>query len=173
MKHVIFNIVSVILLCLFAFTNSFAQATASASISATIVTPIGISKTIDMDFGSASVTSNAGTIVLSPAGTRTKTGGVTLSTAGFPSAATFNVTGEGAYTYSITLPNSCTITNTNGTRGEIMTINSFVSNPTTTAGTLTSGAQKLNVGATLNVGDSQVPGVYISGTNFDVTINYN
>jgi len=174
MKYIIFKIAPVFFFSQLSFTNSFAQATASAYVSAEIVTQIGISKTVDMDFGSASVTSKAGAIILTPAGTRTKTGGVILSTTGFPSTAIFDITVEGAFTYAITLPNSCTITNTTGTRGETMTINAFISNPSLAAGgALTSGTQTIYVGATLNVGGSQVPGVYVNRTNFDVIVNYN
>src|SRR5258705_7180265 len=87
------------------YATTFAQATASATATATIVAPIAISKTVDMNFGNVAVIA-AGTVVLSPStGNRTKTGGVTLpSTIGTVTAASFDVTGEGAYTYSITLP---------------------------------------------------------------------
>jgi hypothetical protein len=53
-----------------------------------------------------------------------------------------------------------------------MIVNAFTSNPSGT-GELTSGAQTINVGATLNVGTPQVAGVYTNLTGFDVTVNYN
>lgn len=153
------------------FSSSlFAQASATASATATIVTPIAIGKTADMNFGNVAVI-NSGTVILAPAGTRTSTGGVTLpATNGTVTAASFNVTGEGAYTYSITLPASHTITHTN-TVNE-MVVNNFTSAPSGT-GALTSGAQVLNVGATLNVGSGQLAGTYSSGSPFSVTVNYN
>ena len=59
--------------------TTFAQVTASATASATVVTPITISKTVDMDFGNLYVDALiAGTVILTPAGGRTATGGVGL-----------------------------------------------------------------------------------------------
>lgn len=151
--------------------SSFAQSSATATSTATIVTPISITKTVDMNFGNIAVNSSSGTVVLSPEGARSSTGGVTLpGTSGTVTAASFDVTGEGAYTYAITLPSSVTITRNSG--AEIMTVNAFTSTPSAT-GTLTAGAQTLTVGATLNVGASQVAGTYVSGTAFTVTVNYN
>ncbi len=151
--------------------SSYAQATATASSSATIVTPIAISKTVDMNFGNVAVSaSTAGTVVLAPAGTRTATGGVTLPvTSGTVAAASFNVTGEGVYTYSITLPSS-SLTIASGSNS--MTVNTFTSSPSAT-GTLTAGSQTLTVGATLNVGAAQPSGTYTSASPFSVTVNYN
>lgn len=151
--------------------SSFAQSSATATSTATIVTPISITKTVDMNFGNIAVNSSSGTVVLSPEGARSSTGGVTLpGTSGTVTAASFDVTGEGAYTYAITLPSSVTITRNSG--AETMTVNAFTSTPSAT-GTLTAGAQTLTVGATLNVGASQVAGTYVSGTAFTVTVNYN
>lgn len=161
-------------LALFLFgpvASSFAQSTASATATATIVTPISITKTVDMNFGNVAVqTANGGTVVLTPAGVHTVTGGVTIpSTTGTVTAASFSVTGQGVYTYAITLPSSA-LTITSG--ANTMTVSTFTSTPSGT-GTLTAGAQTLNVGATLNVAAAQPPGVYVSATPFDVTVNYN
>jgi len=155
------------------FSNkAVAQATASATATATIVTPIAITKTVDMNFGNVAVTGTAGTVVLTPAGTRSVTGGVTLpNVTGTVAAASFNVAGEGAYTYAITLP-STGYTITKAVTLETMTVNAFTSTPSGT-GELTAGAQTLTVGATLNVGVAQVAGVYTNATGFDVTVNYN
>lgn len=154
-----------------AATTAQGQVTASATASATIVTPISISKTVDMNFGNVAVSPvNAGTVVLAPAGTRTLTGGVTLPVvAGTVTAATFKVDGQGNYTYAITLP-STDLTITSGSN--TMIVNSFTSNPSGT-GALSSGTQNVNVGATLNVSAAQPAGTYTSLTPFDVTVNYN
>ena len=157
-----------------AFSNSsFAQATASAAASATIVTPITIVKNIDMNFGNVAVSASlAGTVVLAPAGTRTTggAGGVTLPvTAGTVAGADFTVSGQGSYTYAITLPSSATISSGSNT----MTVNAFTSSPATT-GTLSSGGtQDLKVGATLNVASAQASGLYTNSTGVPVTVNYN
>jgi len=147
--------------------TSFAQVHATATASGTIVTPIAISKTVDMNFGNVAVSSSAGTVVLAAAGTRSATGGVTLpATSGTVAAAQFTVTGESGYTYSVTLPASNTVKFGSNT----MTVNTFVSN---TTGKLTGGTEILKVGATLNVGASQAAGTYISEAPFTVTVNYN
>ena len=165
---------TVVLLSVVAF-SARAQNGVSATATATaiIVTPIAITKTADMNFGNVAVIGTAGTVVLTPAGSRSATGGVTLpATAGTVAAAAFNVTGIGSYTYAITLPTTAlTLTRNSGT--ETMDVNNFTSSPSGT-GTLSSGAQTITVGATLNVAGSQVAGTYVSApSTFTVTVNYN
>ncbi len=154
--------------------NLFAQAssTASANTTAVIVTPISITKTTDMNFGNVAVSaSNAGTVVLAPAGTRTTTGGVTLpGTIGTVAAAAFTVTGTANYTYAITLPTTLTL---DDNASHTMTVDNFTSNPTPTGTLDGSGSQTLSVGATLNVGAGQEAGTYESDTDFEVTVVYN
>jgi len=154
-----------------AATTVRAQETASATVTATIVTPISITKDVDMNFGNVAVQSTTGgTVVLTPAGTRTRTGGVTLpTTAGTVTAAQFTVSGTSGYTYTITLPTT-PLTITSG--ANTMTVTAFTSTPSGT-GTLTGGSEVVNVGATLNVAAAQPAGVYVSGTPFNVTVNYN
>lgn len=156
-------------------TNVMAQdgATGSATATATIVAPIAIASTIQMNFGSFAVDAAAGTVVLATDGVRTVTGGVTLpATAGTVTAASFAVTGEGTYTYAITIPSTAyTLTETVGTT-ETMDVTTFVSDPSVT-GALTAGAQTILVGATLDVVGAQLAGVYTNATGFDVTVNYN
>jgi hypothetical protein len=153
-------------------TNSYAQSTANADASATIVTPISISKTADMSFGNVAVTATPGTVILAPAGTRSITGGVTLPAAtGTVSAAAFTVTGTDTYTYVITLPSSITLTHSGGI--ETMTADAFTSNPLVAAGVLNSGTEDISVGATLHVAAAQLAGNYATLAPFDVTVNYN
>jgi Domain of unknown function (DUF4402) len=167
------NLSFLITLAFVAFaTSASAQETASATATATIVTPISIVKDVDMNFGNVAVQSTTGgTVVLSPAGVRTATGGVTLPTTatGTITAASFTVTGTGNYSYAITLP-STALTITSG--ANTMTVTTFTSDPSG-VGTLTAGTQTLNVGATLNVSAAQAAGTYVSATPFDVTVNYN
>lgn len=148
-----------------------AQATATSTATAKIVTPISIVKNVNLDFGNVAVTSIGGTVVMSPAGIRSVTGGLTLPViTGTVTAASFAVAGEGSYTYAITLPAAAT-TITSGVN--TMTVNTFTSSPTPTGTLSAGGSQTLTVGATLNVNASQAPGTYISGSGFDVTVNYN
>ena len=159
------------LIMLVSASGSFGQSTATATATATIVTPISIAKDVDMNFGNVAVqTGTGGTVVLTPAGVRSVTGGVTLPVVnGTVTAASFTVNGQGAYTYAITLP-STNLTISSG--ANTMVVNTFTSTPSAT-GALTAGTQTLNVGATLTVAAAQAAGVYVSGTPFNVTVNYN
>ncbi len=173
MKKQLFNLVAIFLIAGFS-NNAMAQVTASATATATIVAPITIVNAGDMNFGNVAVqASTAGTVILAPAGSRTRTAGVTLpATAGTVAQAIFTVGGTAGYTYAITLP-STDYTITRVSNSETMIVNTFTSSPDAT-GTLTGGgSETLNVGATLNVSAAQVPGVYTNATGFDVTVNYN
>ncbi len=154
-------------------SSSFAQATATASSSATIITPISIAKTVDMNFGNLAVSGTlSGTTTLAPAGTRTTggAGGVTLpATTGTVSAASFTVTGQGGYSYIITLPTSCTLTSA----GHTMIMGSFTSSPSVTGLLAPGGTQTLTVGATLTVSAAQAAGTYTNAAGVPVTVNYN
>ncbi len=98
------------------------------------------------------------------AGTRTCTT-VTCVAQDAGTAASFDVSGQGDYTYSVTLPASTTLVD--GATNE-MTVDTFADNST---GTLDgAGAETFNVGATLNVGADQIAGSY-TGT-FDVSVDY-
>jgi len=154
--------------------SSFAQSSATASVTAVILTPIAISNTVDMDFGILAGSVTPGTCVLATDGSRSTTGGVTVMAGGTPAAASFNVTGSAGAVYTITLPAGAT-TVSNGT--QTMTVDVWVSNPTPTGTLSGAGASTLLVGATLNVSASQAAGTY-NVTNaggsgeFTVTVNY-
>lgn len=144
-----------------ALSAVFAAAPAEAAISLT--------KNADLAFGDLTSGATTGTVKITPAGARSRTGGVTVlaSTWG---AASFTVsTPSGSRNYTIVLPGSATLTSGGGFT---MTVNTFTSTPNgsgkTNGGTL---QQTLTVGATLQVGANQQPGTY-SGT-FLVTVNQN
>ena len=85
-------------------------------------------------------------------------------------AAAFTIEGEGAATYSVTLPSSVSLAG----NGTAMTVATFTSTPGDGALSGNAGAvgtQTLLVGGTLAVGASQAAGSY-SG-DFDVTVAYN
>jgi len=164
-------LVSLVALFTIASLTVNAQVSATATATGTIVTPIAIANSGNMNFGNVAVSGIAGTVILTPAGTRTKGGGVTLpAVPGTVTAAHFAVTGTSNYTYSITLPLTAT-TVTSGSN--TMTVTAFTSTPTTTGTLSGTGTQTIDVGATLNVGANQAAGTYVSGTPFSVTVNYN
>lgn len=154
---------------------SAADATATAGIEATVVQPIAIAKSADLNFGSFAVDdTTSGTVAVATDGIRTFGGGATdvSSGAGTVSAASFNVTGEGTSTFSITVPTTVTLTRTAAGATETMSVGTFVSNPATT-GSLTAGSATVAVGATLSVAAGQVAGVYANVSGLPVTVAYN
>ena len=154
----------------FAVTSN-AQVSATAASSATIITPIAIAKTADLNFGNLAVSPTvAGTVVLSPSATRTPSGGVTLpAVTGTVSAASFTVTGLGTSTFAITLPGTITLTDASL---HTMSLGSFTSTPSST-GTLAAGSATVTVGGTLTVAAAQAAGTYTNAAGLSVTVNYN
>jgi hypothetical protein len=150
--------------------NLMAQNTATdaAAAYATIIAPITITNTVDLNFGD--IIDGTGTVVLATDSGRTASYQAFSGTqTGTVSAASFNITGQAAYTYAITLPTSdVTITETGS---DTMIVNTFVSDPATTGALDGSGNGIVLVGATLNVVTGQATGLY-TGT-FNVTVAYN
>jgi Domain of unknown function (DUF4402) len=150
-----------------AFTQTANAQSASAPFAAKarIVTPISIAWVSDMNFGD--VVAGAGTVVLTPAGGRSVTGGTNLGNPLGVSAATFTVSGQANSTYSIGFPPAATIASGANT----MNVGTFTSTPTPTGLLSAGGTQTLNLGATLTVAAAQATGSYTG--NFNVSVNYN
>ncbi len=153
-------------------TTSYGQATATASSTATLVAPIGITKVVDLNFGVVAASGTAGTLELGTSDDRNATGGVTLPAGGATNvkSAEFEVTGEGTSGFSISIP-SAPITLTGSVSGT-MTVSDFVSDLGASS-TLVSGAKTIKVGATLNVDAAQPAGTYTNANGLFVTVNYN
>ncbi|MBA2498882.1 MAG: DUF4402 domain-containing protein [Chitinophagaceae bacterium] len=172
MKNRIFSVAAIMLA--FAST-SFAQSTAYGTTTAVLVTPISISKTTDMHFGTVAASAIAGTVVLDYANGRTATGGASLPAGSTTqTTAVFAVVGEGTSGFAITIP-SAPITLTGSVSGT-MTVGTFVCDAGATSA-LVAGAKTLKVKATLNVPANTVAGTYehaaLDGTGLFVTVNYN
>ena len=148
---------------------STAQAASdSANATATVFTPISITNTSDLAFGTFTPGAG-GTVVISTSGAASATGGVVLDGTSSTDFAGFNVGGNASDTYAITLPTSTTITDSS--TGATMSVASFTSSPSGTSTLSGTGTGALQVGATLTVGANQAAGNY-SGT-FNVTVEYN
>lgn len=168
-KMVKLLILSILLITLDLSIN--AQGAATADVSATITIPIAISKTLDLSFGNVAVSVSQGTVVLTPSGARSLTGGVVFpANEGIVAAASFIVTGASGFVYSVTLPTTTITIDDNA--GHSMTVDNWTSTPTP-IGTLNDGTSTLTIGATLYVGANQEVGIYTSDTPFNVTVNYN
>jgi len=144
-----------------------AAATATATITVNIVRPISMMTKSGMQFADISSKESAGTVVLSPRGSRLSTGGASIKSTLASAPAAFEVQGEPNSTYSISLPKSVVMTKL---EGKSMVVDKFTSLPAATGLTDSNGKQMLYVGATLNIGSKQEPGPY-AGTMI-VRINY-
>ena len=161
------NLFSALIFLLFCSICS-GQATANFTASVTIIQPVGITTTSNMDFANLDA-KTGGEIILTPDNLRITTGGVEIAEGGLVSAASFEVTGQRGYTFAISLPEDQYLLS-NGS--ENIVIRDFTSNYDGT-GLLAKGSQRISVGATLDVKPNQVPGNYISQNPLNVTVNYN
>ena len=157
------KIASAVALTTLAISGAANAGTVQGTASVDIATPISISQTSEMSFGTVAATTATGTALLTPAGGMT---GVS-SLGGTISAATFNVQGTSGSTYSISLP-PADVTLTSATSS--MIVNAFTHDAGVTPA-LTGGSVDFNVGATLNIGANQAAGAY-TGT-YTITTNYN
>ncbi|WP_224958821.1 DUF4402 domain-containing protein [Geomonas subterranea] len=144
-------------------------ATAQANTTATVVLPVTITKTVDLNFGRFMSGASGGTVVVSTGGAQSVTGGVTTTAAlgSTAAAAAFTISGEPTSTYAVTFPAQTNLTGP----GAPMTIGTFTTASSGTLNTFGAASETLSVGATLTVGASQASGTY-SGT-MDVAVNYN
>lgn len=144
-----------------------------------VVRPLTFFSVDDLNFGKLLAGPTAGTILISPNGTRTSTGGAT-PVGGGTSPATF--TGQGTYNQIVNISMAATpitITRVGGT--QTMQVRTFTigSTPTTQVLTTTprsfrigslSGLFLFSVGAELVVGANQTPGDYRG--NYTLVLNY-
>lgn len=157
--------------------NSYAAST-TASATATVLTPIAISKATDLVFGSFAAGAG-GTVSVSTSGARSYSGTVLSAVTATPSAARFNVTGTGSSTYSISFTGTSTTLASTGTPAHTMAFapasDLTAGNVTTgnvSSGTLNTGAQSIYVGGVLTVGAAQEPHNDYTGS-IAVAVEYN
>ncbi len=144
--------------------------TASASATATIITPISIEKVAgkDLMFGNIIASATGGTVEIPAAGDAIYVGvSAPISIPGIRQQAEFTVTGFAGATYAVTVSNSTTLTSS----GNTMTVDNFETSLTGNSGVLEGGQQTFKVGATLNVEENQSDGNYEG--SFNVTVAYN
>ena len=148
--------------------TSVHAATAVATVNANIISNISLSTQNGLVFGDISSSSIAGTVVMTPGGARSATGGTNINTSVAGSPASFDVQGDANASYSFSLPVSVVLSDTSS---HTMVVDNFTSSPTPSGVLDGSGQQTLFVGATLNVGSNQAFGAY-SG-QISVTVDYN
>ncbi len=144
-------------------TSTMGDATATTSSS--IVAPITISETAQLNFGYIASAAVGGTLSVSTSGASSAINVTDLG--GAVSQGVFAVSGQGGASFSVTLPGSATLSS----GGNTMTVDNFNHDggvsPTIAGG----GSRTINVGATLNVGSNQAGGVYTG--SYSISVNYN
>ena len=137
---------------------------------AEVLSSIGLTAVNPLEFGGLS-SGASGTVILTPLGIRTATGGVTLLATNItPTAASYTMTGAMNTLYFITLPTTPQIITRVG-NSATMSVQTFTcSYPTLSHLIDVSGTDAFTVGATLVVGASQLSGTYTG--SFDVTVAY-
>jgi hypothetical protein len=154
--------------------GSAMAATTNATSTGVVVTPIAVTKSADLSFGNFAGGASIGTVVLTPAGVRSNTGGVVLA-GGTITAAKFDVTGQAGLTYSISMAGTSANLTSGGNNIPFTAISdtsaSAITTGIATSGTLTGGAQSIYVGGKLDVAINQPAGTYTGTVAVDV--NYN
>lgn len=129
-----------------------------------------LNNTRGLDFGRF-VAGTGGTITVSPAGVRSRTGGVVLLNSLATGQAAFTVSrasnGGGNKAVVISLPANGSIRLISGANS--MALNNFVSSPTAIL-SVPAGGIILSVGATLSVAPNQPAGTYTG--SFPLTVNF-
>jgi hypothetical protein len=138
-------------------------ATASATSTSTVITPIAITNTANLSFGSIAAGATTGTVTVSPNGTR-NVGGGAVAAGGTATAAQFNVTGQTGLAYNIDFTGTSTSLTSGADSMTFTTVSDVTASAITTgnaaSGTLTAGAQTIYVGGSLAVGANQNAGTY-------------
>lgn len=150
--------------------NAFAQSSQTATATATLITPISLAVTNNMEFGTIAASGTAGTVVLDTAtNTRSATGGVYLKAGGAAAQiAVFTVTGEASHSFTVSSPASISLARSGG--GTLSLALTGTTTPSTLSGT---GSKTIKIGGTLSVPANSLAGTYTNTANLTVTVNYN
>ncbi len=148
---------------------AMAQASASAAVNsrATIIDPIQIDKTVDLDFGNIITAYNPGSVILSPDGSRVAYGVQISNTIPGNVTPAEAVVTHGNNNYAITLPESFLLYNQENPN-QVLRIDQFTVTPQ--QGDV---MDIIRIGGTLNLEANQLSGFYTNSSGFNVTVSYN
>ena len=152
----------------FSVSSNAIEPVATASTTATLVAPLTIAKTTDMNFGTVAGSNALSSIVLGYTSNLTPSAGAYVI-GGTATSAVFTVTGSLAESISVSIP-ALPISLTGTTTG--MTVSDFVADCGTTT-TLVSGTKVITIGAKLNIPANAAAGTYSNAVGLSVTVNYN
>ena len=157
--------------------SAFAQATSTTTGNGAvkIITPISVSETQPLNFGtlvrpgSAATATIAATAAGAPGGTATR-----ITTDGnTPTSGHFQVTGEDTYSFAITVPSTLTLTRTGGAETIAVTLTgSDATGVLGTTNSTTAGQANYYVGGSLSVDNTTVVGAYTGTYTTSVAYNY-
>jgi len=153
---------------------TFAQSSATATATTTLITPISIANSVPLNFGTIASSAAAGSITIASTagGAVTKTGGVTQVAGSTTSSAKFTVTGELTSSISVGFPTSAILL-TNQT-DHTTTLSLAPSAPSAlTNAHLVAGTLDIYVGGVLSVPALTISGLYTNTTDLTLTVNYN
>jgi|GEM_PF-3281956 len=148
------NIVAIFMILSLLSFDAFAQISANkgAHVSATIIEPGTLAKTINTDFGNVAIILSA-FVKMAPIGTRSTKGSIILPvSSGTFTAAIYDYTGTAGSTYTVSYPTSPIIIKSGS---DEMRVASFTSDPAR------------------STGSELIAGVFVSVTQSNVTVNYN
>ena len=148
---------------------AMAQASASATVNsrATVIDPIQIDKTVDLDFGNIITAYNPGSVILSPDGSRVAYGVQISNTIPGNVTPAEAVVTHGNNNYAITLPESFLLYNQENPN-QVLRIDQFTVTPQ--EGEV---MDIIRIGGTLNLEANQLSGFYTNSSGFNVTVSYN
>ena len=154
--------------------SAFAQATAStsASGSVTLIRPLTITKTADLEFGRiVKPSAGTGTVSMTSAADGVTAGSGSVALTGITtSRAKFTIDGEGGQLVNVTVPGSFTITN--GTDNiSVTTASSLGASVTLSSSLGSAGTSPLNVGGSFSVPTAISTGLYTGTLNVSVAYN--
>jgi hypothetical protein len=163
-------LIALIFISIYNFSYSQTSASADIETRVTVIDPIKLTKTVDLNFGNVVSGYNDASVTLTPNGLRTANG-LQLSNTfqGNVSPAEAIVT-HGNHSYSISLPMVFNLFNQE-LPSEIITIDQFNSQsfPHSESG----NTDILKIGATIHLEANQKAGVYTNASGFNVTVSYN
>ncbi|TRO66510.1 DUF4402 domain-containing protein [Christiangramia sabulilitoris] len=156
-----------IFLCLVSTVTGQNSATANFTASVTIIEPVSIKTTSNMNFAEINA-GTGGTVTLNPDNSRQANGGVELKPGGLTTAAEFEIKGQQGHAYDLQIPSGI-YSMSNGANEIIIRDFALSELPQH----LEEDTQKIRLGATLEIPANQKPGRYVTPTPLEITISYN
>ena len=150
----------------------YAQPTATSSVTATIILPVGTQQSTEMEFGKFSAIGIASEVKLFRDGLQIVKGKIKLDNQSDGAAAIFNVTDINLCAYSVTLAYDPVIINKKYQR-ETMGIDLYRINMPPMKNNTKESSTIIAIGANLRIAPAQLPGTYFSTNPYYLTVNYN